>query len=211
MQIVPNRCSLWVQYLPSNMHCWHSRNCICCGRRLLRRPDTQALSQLLKQGWLSSALITSEVLNQMRTSWQWVRFFIISLLFADWHAIVLDPSKKLAHFCKHWPPELLPDVEDTVQKRVSHLLSLFIHTNLFMWCLLSFSNTSRHCREILVPNRYMFARLRQCPSHTTPTLMIPRQKMTAMMVRWLPAWAMTGWMSGHPTSMLLTMYQMGWV
>jgi hypothetical protein len=39
---------------------------------------------------------------------------------------VLDPSRKLAYFHKHWPSDIVADVEDAIQKRVCHLLSLFI-------------------------------------------------------------------------------------
>jgi hypothetical protein len=54
---------------------------------------------------------------------------LISLKFvvcaADLCAVVLDPTKKMSHFQKHWPSDLVSDVEDAVQTRVSHLLSLY--------------------------------------------------------------------------------------
>ena len=35
--------------------------------------------------------------------------------------IVLDPTKKMSYFRKHWPSDLVSNVEDVVQSRVSHL------------------------------------------------------------------------------------------
>ena len=51
-------------------------------------------------------------------------FCFTPLLVADWFSPVLDPSKKRSYFHKHWPSDIISHVEDVVQKRVSHLLSL---------------------------------------------------------------------------------------
>ena len=45
--------------------------------------------------------------------------------------IVLDPSKKMAYFCKHWPSDLVLDIEEVVQTRVSYLIS----TNRILICI----------------------------------------------------------------------------
>jgi hypothetical protein len=43
---------------------------------------------------------------------------------ANHRPAVLDPSKKMSYFRKHWPSNLVSDVEDTVQTRVRPLLTL---------------------------------------------------------------------------------------
>ena len=38
--------------------------------------------------------------------------------------VVLNPKKKMAHFTKHWPPELFEEVESVVRERVSPSTSI---------------------------------------------------------------------------------------
>ena len=62
----------------------------------------------------------------MRTSWQWVGFLILSvitqlkgvLVLHRHHDLVLNPKKKMGHFSKHWPANLVMEVEEVVQQRV---------------------------------------------------------------------------------------------
>ena len=49
--------------------------------------------------------------------------------------IVLNPTKKMTYFCGHWPSNLVSDVEDVVQSRVSYLTFTYrrlihIHPNI---------------------------------------------------------------------------------
>lgn len=73
--------------------------------------------------------------------------FLITLPFADNCAVVLDPSRKLAYFQKHWPPETVVDVEDTIQNRVRPLPSIFIITS-SITLYLSSLNASTVCKVI---------------------------------------------------------------
>ena len=44
--------------------------------------------------------------------------FLICFVFTNPCVLVLDPLKKMSHFCKHWPSYLVPDVEEAIQTRV---------------------------------------------------------------------------------------------
>ena len=48
-------------------------------------------------------------------------FLMILPASAELCAVVLDPSK-MSYFHKHWPSDLVSDVEEAIQSRVSHLL-----------------------------------------------------------------------------------------
>ena len=98
------------------------RNSTHLGIRPLPNLVTGHLSHLSLLGWQNSTHITSEAQSQMHTLWQWVcivSLFLIYIGLTAHCAIVLDPSKKMSYFCKHWPPELVSDVEDTIQTTVS--------------------------------------------------------------------------------------------
>lgn len=60
--------------------------------------------------------------------------FSDKLLSADLCAAVLDPSKKMSYFRKHWPSDLVSDVEEAIQTRVSHILvTLCTLFHFFVW------------------------------------------------------------------------------
>ena len=45
-------------------------------------------------------------------------FFPTCSIFTNSCVAVLDPTKKMSHFHKHWPLHLIPDIEDVIQTRV---------------------------------------------------------------------------------------------
>jgi hypothetical protein len=61
-------------------------------------------------------------------------FLIILPASADLCAAVLDPSKKMSYFHKHWPSHLVSDIEEAIQSRVSHLLVPCVFYYTFSLC-----------------------------------------------------------------------------
>ena len=100
--------------------------------RLGRRPPTSLAipisHELSPREWTSSIPTTNVRLNLMRTSWQWVGYLILSvitqlkgaLVLRRRHDLVLNPKKKMGHFSKHWPADLVLEVEEVVQQRVCY-------------------------------------------------------------------------------------------
>ena len=113
--------------------------------------------------------------------------------------IVLDPSKKMSYFCKHWPSNLVLDIEQVVQNRVSCFISPY-WTHIQLILTLSFSSNSTHCKLTQLPSMCMFTRLLQLTRQPTPTSMIPTQRMMLTTVMLLSAQPMLGWTNGRPTA-----------
>lgn len=126
-QTMLNKHSRQLRYQHCNMPSLPLKTFVHHERRPQQRLITRALSQLLLLGWQSLTAITSKVLSQLLTSWQWVRCsnscIIILLVIV---CIVLDPSRTMSYFHKHWAfnPSLISDVEDTVQTRVTFFSNL---------------------------------------------------------------------------------------
>ena len=135
--------------------------------------------------------------------------FLIPLLLANYCVVVLDPSRKSAYFQKHWPSEIVIDVEDTILNRVCPLPSIFIITS-SITLYPSSSNASTVCKAIQVQSQHAFVRSPQHASWHTLTLMILTLRMILTMVKVPHALPILGWMSGRITSTLLKMCWMVW-
>ena len=178
-------------------------------RGLLPSPAIKPLFQHSLLEWTSWTVITSKVQSQMHTSWPWVSHpsALITLTFANicyssWSYQENDL------FCKHWPFNLVSDIEDVVQSRVGYLMFTYwrlncIHLNMKF---LKYS-TSMCGKWTLLPGQFKFTRLQQPAS--LPTLMstIPAQRTTQMAVILQPSQPTLWWtQSGRPNSTSLGTY-----
>ena len=110
--------------------------------------------------------------------------FLIPLLLANYCVVVLDPSRKLVYFQKHWPSETIVNVEDTIQNRVCPLPSIFIITS-SITLYASSSNASTVCKAIQLQSQHTFARSPQHASqHTlTSTILTPSVTLSDYLFR----------------------------
>ena len=122
---------------------------------------------------------------------------------------MLDPSRKLVYFQKHWPSKTIVDVEDTIQNRVCPLPSIFIITS-SITLYPSSSNASTVCKAIQLQSQHTFARSPQHASQHTLTLTILTPRMIPTMAKVPHILPILGWMSGRITSTLSKMCWMVW-
>ena len=122
--------------------------------------------------------------------------------------IVLDPSKKMSYFRKHWPSNLVSDVEEVVQNRVRFYYSILNTDQLIL--MRSSSNNSTQRKPTQVPSACMFTRPLQYTRLPAPTLTIQTQKMILTVVKPLVSQPTLGWTNGRHTLTLLRIYQMAW-
>jgi hypothetical protein len=85
------------------------------------------------QEWQSSTSTISALRRRMPISWLWVNCHSLSctvqsVLTRVLRRAVLNPKKKMGHFTKHWPEDVVKEVEDAVRKRVSRsIFRLILH------------------------------------------------------------------------------------
>jgi hypothetical protein len=96
-----------------------------------------------------------------------VSYTSLSLHLPDHRAVVLDPTKKMSYFCKHWAPDLISDVESAIHIRVSSFYLFFV-----------FSYALTHCNHIQFLERAQVLQI--SPSlKTTPVRKAPPSRKSS--------------------------------
>jgi hypothetical protein len=118
----------------------------------------------------------------------------------------------MAYFRKHWSADLVSEVEESVQARVSPLVSVHGVLLICNLCYHSLSNTLTVCTQILVQSRIVYASLHQNASLHIRILTTPTPRMTIATVGLqMPHHPVHGWLSGSRTSTLMKIFRRVWV
>ena len=112
----------------SKTHSQHWRRCTQHGRRHQAKVVICISSQPSMREWRSLISTTNVLLSRMPISWPWVSLpsFPCTVLTRVLCCTVLNPKKKMAHFTKFWPADLVEEVESVVRESVSTLIYSFL-------------------------------------------------------------------------------------